>query len=511
MTNAKFKNVSEEDQKFLDAQELLGLVLKSLPAEDVLKNRVFVAGGAVRDEVMGKVPKDIDITVEAEEGGIIFAKFLTNLLDLRSPVIFPTYGTAQIVLKDCEFAGKEFNVEGVEVEMVATRKEQYHDPESRNPEVSFGTLAEDVERRDFTVNSLLKNLETGEIVDLTGKGLEDIANGVIRTPLNPDIIFGEDGLRIMRAVRFAVKYGWTLAPEVVSGIKKNIDRLGNSSNERIRDEFDKIIKVNKAHVAIPLMDELGILEKVLPEMHALKGVEQDTVHHSEGDAYVHSLGVVKNLETLFPESDIATVLAAIGHDWGKAHTQTFDGDRIHFYKHDDVSAKLVDARLRELKYPLDIVAKAKFLAENHMRGHSAKEWGPKAFRKFREDMKKYKQVGSETVVEHDHYESILALLESDQRASIAGDGVPKNTFEFIREKMPEVTKIKVPEKPILGGKDIMDAFFIGPGPRIGEIQKFVKDLVLESPELIVEGDEEQTKANIINEVKKEELLIILNK
>jgi poly(A) polymerase len=487
----------------------LSLVLQDLPKDHALKGKVFVAGGAVRDEVMGKIPKDIDITVEAEEGGIVFAKFLADLLDLRAPVIFPTYGTAQVVLKDLEYRGKRFEVDGVEIEMVATRKERYDDPDSRNPVVSFGTLHEDVERRDFTVNSLLKNLETGEIVDLTGKGLDDIANGVIRTPLNPDIIFGEDGLRIMRAVRFSVKYGWELSPEVVGGIKKNIHRLNNASNERVRDELDKIIAVNKLHIAIPLMDELGLLEKVLPEMHALKGVEQDKIYHSEGDAFVHSLLVIKNLETLFPESDLATVLAALAHDWGKAHTQSFDGDRIHFYKHDEVSAELVEFRLRELRYPKEVIEKARFLAYNHMRGHSAKDWGPKAFRRFREDMKRYKQVDGETVLEFDHYESIMALLEADQRSSIAGDGMPKNTFEFIREKMPEATKIKIPEKPILGGHDIMKAFGVSPGPAIGKIQKAAKELVLDEPELIVEGDKEQTKQNLLDRLAELQVPVYL--
>ena len=495
-------NVTDEDRKFLDAQELLMNIMQDMPDNNPLKNKAYIAGGAVRDEVMGKVPKDIDVTVEAKEGGIALANYLARSMGLRGPVIFPTYGTAQVVLKDIEYKGKQYNVDGIDIEMVATRKERYDDPTSRNPVVEYGTLMEDVERRDFTVNSLLKNLTTGEIVDLTGQGLNDIRDGVIRTPLNPDIIFGEDGLRIMRAVRFAVKYNWTLSQEVIEGIKKNIDQLSNSSMERIRDELDKIAKVNKMHIAIPLMDELGILEKVLPEMSALKGVEQSADHHSEGDAYVHSLGVIENLETYHPDSDIGTVWAAIAHDWGKAHTQSFDEDKIHFYGHEDVSAELVEQRLRELKYPKEVIEKAKFLSTNHMRGHSAHEWGPKAYRKYREDMKKLKQVEDEMVVDYDHYESILALLESDQRASIPADGSVKNTYELIRQNMPEMTKIKVPEKPILNGYDIMNAFNVKPGPQIGVIQNMAKEMLLEHPEIIIEENEELTKQNLIEELSK---------
>jgi len=328
------------------------------------------------------------------------------------------------------------------------------------------------------------------IRDRTGKGVEDIQNGVIRTPLDPDIIFREDPLRIIRAIRFAVKYGWEITPETFEGIKRNVHRVPIVSNERIKDELDKIGKARKFHKAILLMDELGILDKVLPEMADLKGVEQDKVHHSEGDAYVHTLLVIENLEkNLDHDPDMATIWAAISHDWGKAHTQEYKDDRIHFYGHEDVSAELIEKRMRELRYPNEVIEKAKFLATHHMRGHTAHEWGPKAYRKYFYDM-------------GDNYNDILALLEADQNASIAESGEAKNTYQLIRERMPEMTKVKIPEKPILNGNDIMSFFNLKPGPEIGVIQNIAKDLILDNPELIVEGNEVLTKQNLLNEVSK---------
>ena len=172
------------------------------------KGKVFVAGGYVRDELLGLDPKDIDLVVELPNGGIAFAEWLTKKHKIykknSNPVIFPNFGTAKFQLYGISHNGHDLS--NLEIEVVMTRKEKYSDSKGRKPDVSPGTLKDDVERRDFTVNSMLKDLTTGEVVDLTGMGKKDLKAGVIRTPLDPDVIFNEDPLRMLRAVRFTVKY-----------------------------------------------------------------------------------------------------------------------------------------------------------------------------------------------------------------------------------------------------------------------------------------------------------------
>jgi tRNA nucleotidyltransferase/poly(A) polymerase len=451
------KELTAEDKKILEAQELLSKIVNSLAPNHPLKDKAYIAGGAVRDEVMGFVPKDIDITVEAEDGGIKLAKLISSWLNIREPVIFPTYGTAQLMLPN-----------GVEVEFVCTRKEQYHD-ESRKPDVSFGTLKEDVERRDFTVNSLLKSLSTGEILDLTGKGVDDIKNGVIRTPLNPDVIFSEDPLRMMRAVRFAVKYNWEMTDVVVEGIKRNVDRLEIISRERVRDEIDKIIGAKALHRAIASMNELSLLDKVFPEMHALMNVEQSRDHHSEGDAYVHTLLVVKNFEEMNPDSSIPEVLSALMHDWGKKDTQSFENGRLSFNGHEVLSKDMAEERMRKLKYPNDVVDKTAFLVRNHMRCQGASNWSDKAFRRF------YREMG-------EGYSDVMKLMKADEVSSIPESGERFSNHDLIAGMRSKVLEVPLPPKPPINGHDIMSAFAVK-GKQIGEIQKILQDLIDEDPSL----------------------------
>lgn len=493
-------NVKTNDLPFVQAQILLAEIMKKMPSSHPLKGKAYYAGGSVRDEILGQIPKDLDIVVEYPQGGILFAQYLSKLLGLREPVIYPTFGTAQLKLKDLSFDNKIYDVDGVELEFVQTRKEQYHE-ESRKPETSFGTLAEDVERRDFTVNSLLKKLESGpslsveeaqqkvdngDILDLTGKGILDMKSGIIRTPLAPDVIFSEDPLRMLRAVRFSVKYGWKMTPEVIEGIKSNLHRLPAVSNERIRDELDKIVKYGKMHKAIPLMREVGLLQKVMPEMDSLIGVDQDAVWHSEGDAYTHTLNVIEALEKNNPGASPYLVWAAIAHDWGKLAAQSKEGGRVHFYGHENISAELVEQRMRELKYPNDVIKKTVKLVSNHMRGHTADQWSEKAYRKF------HREMGSEL-------DDVLALLQADEEGSKPESGEQSKNYQMIKEKMPQMMVDKVPLKPVLDGNAIISMVrekvpAFRPGPAISEIMAIQMDILMENPMLA--SDAVSAKQNI---------------
>jgi poly(A) polymerase len=455
-----------KEEQCKEAEALLMQLMADMPASHSLKGKAYIAGGAVRDEVMGLQPKDIDITVEVEGGGIRFAEYISALMNLREPVIFPTFGTAKIELAN-----------GMEIEFIATRSERY-EKGSRKPIISFGTLAQDVERRDFTVNSLVKSLSTGEILDLTGMGIEDIEKGIIRTSLDPDVIFDEDALRMLRAVRFSVRFGWPIADNVRESIKRNVENLDTISKERIRDEINTIIRDSKLHKAIPLMDELGLLEKIFPEMKDCQGVVQGPKHHSEGDVYVHTLLVIKTLEEANPGADAPTVLSALMHDWGKPSTQEISSpDHMSFHKHENVSGKLAEERMRDLKYSEDELSKTKVLVENHMRGHRAFEWKKSAFRKFRRDL-------------GDHYEDELRLLLADSLSSIPYDKEPsRKNHDLIIEKMPEMTEIPVHVQLPINGHDIMERYEVE-GREVGRLKKILEDLVDENPELALGSKEE---------------------
>lgn len=256
-------------------KKLLLEVSKESVAEDFLsklvhgsewEDHVFIAGGYVRDQLLGADAKDIDLVVRLPDGGIKFAEWATHKMGNHSssnPVIFPRFGTAKFTLKGVTHKGVDLS--DVDVEAVMTRSEKYTTG-SRKPDVAFGDLKTDVERRDATVNSLLKKLSTGEILDLTGKGQEDLKNGVLRTPLDPDETFKDDPLRILRMVRMSAKYNWKLPMFMLRSIRKNVASLKNISRERIHDEVNKMLLTNNAGKAMRLLKALKLAPFVFPSL-----------------------------------------------------------------------------------------------------------------------------------------------------------------------------------------------------------------------------------------------------
>lgn len=266
----KLKSILQEAERDKAALEFLSDLVKRGP----FKNKVFLAGGAPRDMQLGKDPKDLDVVVKGGiSAGIDFAtwaaKEIGNYKEGSNPVIFPTYGTAKFTLQGVNYKGHDLS--DIDVEAVAPRKEKYT-PGSRKPEVSGGELEDDVQRRDFTVNSLLHDLTTGETLDLTGMGKDDIKAGIVRTPLDPDVIFSDDPLRILRAVRFTAKYNWKLPMFMIRAIKKNAPQLVNISKERIHDETNKMLLTDYPFKAFRLLQILGLMKYVFP---SLQGVDLD--------------------------------------------------------------------------------------------------------------------------------------------------------------------------------------------------------------------------------------------
>ena len=260
----KLKTILQEAQKDRAALSFLSQLVKKGP----FANRVFLAGGAPRDMQLGADPKDLDVLVKGDSNaGIDFATWATkeigNYKEGSNPVIYPRFFTAKFTLKGVTHDG--IDLSDVDVEAVAPRKEKYT-PGSRKPEVSAGELGDDVNRRDFTVNSLLHDLTTGEVLDLTGMGKDDIKKGIIRTPLDPDVIFTDDPLRILRAVRFAAKYNWKLPMFMLRSIRKNVASLKNISRERIHDEVNKMLLTNNAGKAMRLLKALKLAPFVFPSL-----------------------------------------------------------------------------------------------------------------------------------------------------------------------------------------------------------------------------------------------------
>lgn len=459
----KLKQILLEITKEEAAIDFLQTIIKDSP----FKNRVFLAGGAVRDLEMGKSPKDLDVVVKGDiNSGIDFAtwmsKKLGNYKPGSSPVIFPTYGTAKFTLQGVTHNG--IDLSDIDIEAVATRKEKYSDG-SRKPEVSAGDLSDDVNRRDFTVNSLLKDLTTGEILDLTGKGRDDIRKGIVQTPLNPDIIFTEDPLRILRAARFAIKYDWDLPLFMVRAMKRNSSKLKNISFERIRDELNKMLMTGSPHRAIKLLKITGVLEYVVPEFKAAYKMTQNKYHTAT--VFQHTLDVLeKSPNRLIPR------IGALFHDIGKTTTRTVVDNEVHFYTHEMVGANMTEKILRRLKYPSEIIDAVVLGVRNHMRLKSAGPEGDKisdkALRKLSVDL------GS-------HLSDILSIMDADNRAHAPGHDMPNQINNIIKrlDTLKDSIPVKGQKSPVTG-EDLKN-IGLKPGPLFSEIMGFVKERQLEFP------------------------------
>ena len=453
------------------------------------ENKAFAVGGYVRDEVMGLESKDLDIVVEIDKGSEDLAKLLHTMFgeSVSTPrQMGANYPIWQITFKEnVTRVGRIFETKGAIVEFADTMTESFPDIYSRQRITKFGTLDDDVKRRDFTVNMLLKDLTIGKIIDPSGKGIEDIKEGVIRChpEVFTDEIFSADPLRMMRMIRFSCKYNWTI--DFTTGLSATFmsERIKVVSNERIMEELEKIMKIGKLYEAIKKMDECNLLEHILPEVKALQAIEQAheaTNHHKEGNAYNHTILVLKHAE-----ATVVGQLSALFHDIGKATTQVIEDDKISFLKHEDVGADLTMVIMRRLKYDVDTITKVATLVRNHMRPHhlSRRKASIKAIRKL------VREIGEELV------HPLLNLSEADCLGNYPVD----NTTVLLRERVIEVmnSPIKIRKQPILNGHEIMELLDIKPSPMISKVGKFLLDVEDEMCE-----DGEELDKELANELVK---------
>jgi poly(A) polymerase len=246
-------------------KELIGL-LKDIVIDSPYKTHTYLVGGGVRDEILGVPVKDIDIVVDVIDGGKKLGEYISEKLGMNVTV-FPYFNTAMLKFKGITYKGTTFDETDI-VELVHTRSDKYH-MKIDDLEATYGTKEEDVYHRDFTINTLYKDIITGEILDMTGKGITDIHNSVLRTTLKPDITFTEDPIRMLRAIRFMTKYNLKPIPGVLQSIKKNSTLITSTSTRRIKTELLKILALDNSGEAIKLMTKTGIIDHILPVLEKL--------------------------------------------------------------------------------------------------------------------------------------------------------------------------------------------------------------------------------------------------
>lgn len=396
------------------------------------------AGGCVRDKLLGREPKDYDIATSARPAEVL--------------ALFP--GANEV--------GAHFGVviakhRGEHVEIATFRTDgSYKD--GRHPEsVTFSTPEEDARRRDFTVNGLFENPESGEIIDYVG-GSQDLRDGVLRAIGNPQARFSEDGLRLMRAVRFATTLGFALEPETKAAVRGCAGLLARISIERIRDEFSKILTNPSRRIGVELLVETGLMEHVIPEFLRTMGCEQPPEWHPEGDVYTHTCIMLGMLE---PDASLELCLGVLLHDIAKPPCQTRDegSGRIRFNGHDAMGAAIADEILHRMKFPNQVIAAVVPMVARHMQFMNVQQMRTAKLKRF---------------MAEPTFQDEMELHRVDCGSS---NGFTDN-YEFLGAKALEFAAEPLIPPPLVTGRDLIQLGLM-PGPRFKEVLEAIQTEQLE--------------------------------
>lgn len=440
---------------------------------------IYIVGGYVRDLLMNrKVPTDIDFVTE--QNGILLAEKIAEEINPNIKVsIFKNYGTAM------------FRYNNIDLEFVGARKESYTE-NSRKPEVENGSLEDDQKRRDFTINSLAISLNKenfGELID-PFNGQNDMTNKIIRTPLEPHQTYSDDPLRMMRAIRFATTLDFNIEEKSLNAIKKEVDRIKIVSMERIMVEFNKIMLSKRPSKGLNILDETGLLNYILPELTALKGIEEiDGMGHK--DNFYHTLEVVDNISQ--HTDKLWLRWAALLHDIGKAPTKKFEKNiGWTFHGHEFLGSKMLKGIFKRLKLPLNSDLKyVEKLVRMHARPIAliTDDASDSALRRLLFDA-------------GEDLEDLFTLCKSDiTTKNNTKQNKFKKNYEYVAEKIKQVEeKDKVRNfQPPITGEEIMALFNLKPSREIGILKEKVKEAILEGE---IENNHEQAKNFVIQEAKK---------
>jgi poly(A) polymerase len=443
--------------KIFPEEKIFGIVSRVAEKEQV---EAYAIGGYVRDHIMGRDNPDKDIDIVVLGDGVALAKAVAKEINPDINVtVFKTFGTAMFRYKESD------------IEFVGARKESYN-ASSRKPAVAPGTLTDDQNRRDFTINALAISLNKdslGEVLDPFG-GMDDIGNKILRTPLDPDVTFSDDPLRMMRAVRFATQLDFTISDDTLASISRNAERIKIVSAERITVELNKIIATKTPSTGFLLLEKTGLLSLILPELDRLRGVE-DKEGKGHKDNFHHTLKVLDNVAA--NSDDLWLRWTALLHDIAKPVTKKFvPGTGWTFHGHEFVGAKMVPEIFARLKLPLnDRMRYVKKLVGLHLRPISLvqDEVTDSAVRRL------LFEAG-------DDIDDLMLLCGADitsgNRMKVQKH---RENFALVRNKLREIEEkdaVRIFQPPV-HGDEIIEAFGIPPGPAVGVIKAAIKDAILD--------------------------------
>ncbi|MDH2208499.1 MULTISPECIES: CCA tRNA nucleotidyltransferase [Empedobacter] len=426
---------------------------------DEINQETYVVGGFVRDYLLNRgQKKDIDFVTVGN--GILLAKELANKLGHTSQVsVFKRFGTAMFKYKDTD------------LEFVGARKESYSE-DSRKPHVEDGTLEDDQKRRDFTINTLAISMNKenfGELID-PFNGVEDLNNKIIKTPLEPNVTYSDDPLRMMRAIRFAAQLDFEIEKKSFQAIIDNAERINIVSFERVMDEFQKIMMTDKPSVGLLLLEQSGLMQHILPELVALKGIEE-VEGQKHKDNFYHTLEVVDNISV--NTDNVWLRWAALLHDIGKAVTKRFDKNvGWTFHSHEFVGSKMVLKLFRRLKLPLG--PQVKYVQKLVMMSSRpiavvTDDATDSALRRLLFDA-------------GEDFDDLITLCKADITTKNERKQKRfKQNFEVVEQKIKDVEerdKVRNFQPPITG-EQIMKIFDIQPGKEIGILKNAIKEAILE--------------------------------